>query len=300
MGFKIATLHSGGQAVAFLNTAVFFTRGELSKHKYLAPLFAEVLRLQEVVPEARAQLIATQALKLREGAAMAKALKDLKIHTRHFRRVVRMQVTRNLMDKDDLSFYVQPHEWKNPMEKIKDFRHWSRAFIDGDRRRVANGGKPMSNPSADELETVREAYLSALKDYRLREQSHKDAKSAMDGYFREIQELYKLIAHTVKVLLIDEKPAYVRNVLRNIGYKFINTDHPDAVDVPEVIEEAVVEKPVEKEVKAVAAGEAIGVEAPEADGPVISHDGSRVLYDGLDIDDYREFYGKEPFGPDSS
>jgi len=170
-------------------------KSESSSSEAITP--ATLARLNVLQPEYYTKVenrgIAASA-QLNATKADDEALAICRMHISQYFQVFNFGITRGLYPVSARAFYgIDANQTRLPdLIKDNDVLHWALAIHDGEEVRVADGGIPMVNPSADEIYNK---YL-ICKDAR-------DLKSEMKDAYDDAQEAVSAMRKTVKRLVVD-------------------------------------------------------------------------------------------------
>ena len=106
---------------------------------------------------------------------------DLKVYINHFIQVFNLGIKRKIYTKEQRSYYTLAtgREVLPSLNTDDKLLLWGERIVNGDARRIANGGRPMANPSAAEVNTLLLAYQLSSGNQARMILAHQNASTAV-------------------------------------------------------------------------------------------------------------------------
>ena len=132
---------------------------EMGKLAYSSKHVHPLRNMHQQLEMAKTQQEMTWNQLVRQNKSYQKKLQKTKIYLTHFLQVINMCIAREELSESDRSYYeIAPSETRVPVLK------WGKIIIDGEDRRIREGGSPVMTPTIGKVkawyEQFRDAYHS--------------------------------------------------------------------------------------------------------------------------------------------
>ena len=155
-----------------------------------------------------------------KATAEEQVLEDrLRMLISHFIQVFNLGVSRGTYQATerghyqlDVSSNVVP-----PLTLETQVIHWGDVLVNGDKKRIADGGAQMTNPSIDEVEALLIRYRQIHSDQSEKKDAYQKEQKDVDNLREEAQNLVTRIWNEVELYFSDLSPREMRRRAREWG-----------------------------------------------------------------------------------
>lgn len=136
-----------------------------------------------------------------KNGAYKSAMEKARLYVTHFMQILYMSIEREEKQKEILSFYgLQDFDFKvPPLNSEQEILEWGKRIIDGEQKRMQNGGSPIYNPSIAlvkvKFEDFRDAAIfqqtlkrNTLRSYEKMQEIRKKTNDFISKLWTEIEE----------------------------------------------------------------------------------------------------------------
>lgn len=164
-----------------------------------------------------------------EAAARSRLM--VKMYISQFLQVFNFGIDREKYPLQDRSFYeLSVTNGVVPILNTElEIVQWGKNIIKGDAERVAAGGAPMTNPSAEEFKVVFDQMIQNIQTQSSFKNSYDKAQEKLNNLNDAIDKLILRIWNEINTFYDDHEPASRRRKAREWGVVYVSTDTANIV-----------------------------------------------------------------------
>lgn len=153
--------------------------------------------------------------------------RKLKLYVSHFIQVLNFAILRGEIKEKARTYFGVSEDAKNlPSLKTEaELRLWSEKLIDGEDRRIMEGGVAMTNPRIALMKIRYEEYMKSGHSFKIAQKSTKAAQEKIASLRNQADELILLLWNEIEGHFSDNTPDEKRRSASEYGVKYVYRPH---------------------------------------------------------------------------